>query len=78
MFVKETSTTDGKEYSRTFDLVPVVQETEHITWTDDDVVRLKKGVEKQYTKRTATTTNGVGTVTLDTTTTTTNDADIPF
>ena len=78
LFVKETSTTDGKEYSRTFDLVPVVQETEHITWTDDDVVRLKKGVEKQYTKRTATTTNGVGTVHLDTTTTTTGDAEVPF
>ena len=77
-FVKEASTTDGKEYSRTFDLAPVAQETEHLTWTDDDVARLKKSVEKQYTKRTATTTNGVGTVTLDTTTTTTNDADIPF
>ena len=77
-FVKEASTIDGKEYSRTFDLVPVVQETEHITWTDDDVARLKKNVEKQYTKKTATTTNGVGTVTLDTTTTTTGNADIPF
>ena len=78
LFVKEASTTDGKEYSRTFDLVPVAQETEHITWTDDDVARLKKGVEKQYTKKTATTTNGVGTVNLDTTTTTTSDAEIPF
>ena len=79
LFVKETSTTDGKEYSRTFDLVPVVQETEHITWTDDDVARLKRNVEKQYAKRTATTTNGVGTVTLDTTTTTTSSAEeIPF
>ena len=78
LFVKEASTTDGKEYSRTFDLVPVVQETEHITWTDDDVARLKKNVEKQYTKRTATTTNGVGTVNLDTTTTVTGDAEIPF
>ena len=78
LFVKETSTTDGKEYSRTFDLVPVVQETEHITWTDDDVARLKNSVEKQYAKKTATTTNGVGTVTLDTTTTVTGDAEIPF
>ena len=78
LFVKETSTTDGKEYSRTFDLVPVVQETEHLTWTDDDVARLKNNVEKQYAKKTATTTNGVGTVTLDTTTTTTGNADIPF
>ena len=78
LFVKETSTTDGKEYSRTFDLVPVAQEGEHLTWTHDDVERLKKGVEKQYAKRTATTTNGVGTVTLDTTTTVTGDAEIPF
>ena len=78
LFVKKTSTTDGKEYSRSFDLVPVAQETKHITWTDDDVARLKKGVEKQYTKKTATTTNGVGTVHLDTTTTVTGDAEIPF
>ena len=78
LFVKEASTIDGKEYSRTFDLVPVVQETEHITWTDDDVVRLKNSVEKQHAKRTATATNGVGTVNLDTTTTVTGDAEIPF
>ena len=78
LFVKETSTTDGKEYSKTFDLVPVAQETEHITWTDDDVARLKKNTEKQYTKRTATTTNGVGTVNVDTTSTTTGDVEIPF
>ena len=78
LFVKEASKTDGKEYSRTFDLVPVVQETEHLTWSDDDVARLKHGVEKQHAKRIATTTNGVGTVNLDTTTTTTGDAEIPF
>ena len=78
LFVKETSTIDGNKYSKVFDLVPVVQETEHITWTDDAVTRLKKGVERQYTKKTATTTNGVGTVTLDTTTTVTGDAEIPF
>jgi len=78
LFIKEASTTDGNEYSRTFDLVPVAQETEHITWTDDDVARLKKNTEKQYAKRTATTTNGVGTVNLDTTTTVTGDAEVPF
>ena len=78
LFVKEASTTDGKEYSRTFDLVPVAQETEHITWTDDDVARLKNGVEKQHAKRTAGTVNGIGTVNVDTTTNTTNDVDIPF
>ena len=78
LFVKEASTTDGKEYSRTFDLVPVAQETEHITWTDDDVARLKKNVEKQHAKRTATTINGVGTVNLDGGGTVTGDAEIPF
>jgi len=77
-FVKTISKTDGNEYSKTVDLVPVVQETEHLTWTDDDVARLKHNVEKQHAKKTATTTNGVGTVTLDTTTTTTGDAEIPF
>ena len=78
LFVKEPSKTDGKEYSKSFDLVPVAQETEHLTWTDDDVAHLKKNVEKQYAKRTATPTNGVGTVNLDTTTTVTGDAEIPF
>ena len=78
LFVKEASTTDGKEYSRTFDLVPVAQETEHITWTDDDVARLKKGVEKQHAKRNASTVNGIGTVNVDTTSTTTGDIEIPF
>ena len=78
LFIREKSTTDGNDYSKIFDLVPVVQETEHIVWSVDDVERLKKSVEKQYTKRTRTTPNGMGTVTLDTTTSTTGDADIPF
>ena len=78
LFVKEASKTDGKEYSEIFDLVPVVQETEHITWTADDVERLKKNVEKQYSNFTKVTTNGIGTTTIDTTTTTTSDAEIPF
>ena len=78
LFIKEKSTKDDKEYSRVFGLVPVVQETEHITWTADDVERLKKSVEKQYAMKTALTTNGIGTVNVDTTTTTTGDAEIPF
>ena len=77
-FVKEASTTDGKEYSRTFDLVPIVQETEHLTYTEDDVARLKNSIEKQHAKKNATTTNGVDTVNLDATGTVTNDAEIPF
>ena len=78
LFVKVMNTADGKEYSRIFDLTPVVQETEHITWTADDVERLKKGVERQYTKKNAVTTNGIGTVTVDTTTSSTGDVEIPF
>ena len=77
-FVKTVSKTDGNEYSKVFDLVPVAQETEHLTWTDDDVARLKHGVEKQHAKKAATTVNGVGTVNLDTTTTVTGDAEVPF
>ena len=77
-FVKTVSQTDGNEYSRTFDLVPVAQETEHLTWTDDDVARLKHGVEKQHAKKTETAANGVGTTHLDTTTTVAGDAEVPF
>jgi|TARA_Y100000034_G_C6860615_1_gene391613 hypothetical protein len=78
LFVKVTNTSDGKEYSRIFDLAPVVQETEHITWTVDDVERLKKSVERQHAKKNAVTTNGIGTVTVDTTTSSTGDVEIPF
>ena len=78
LFVKEASKTDGKEYSRTFDLVPVVQETEHLTWTVDDVERLKKNVERQHAKKNTVTANGMDTVTVETVSTTTNDVDIPF
>ena len=51
----------------------------HIELQDSFLLdHLKHGVEKQHAKRIATTTNGVGTVNLDTTTTTTGDAEIPF
>ena len=77
-FFKQKSTTDDKEYSRIFDLAPVVQETEHITWKVDDVDSLKHSVEKRYTKKHVTTNNVVGTVNVDTTTSTTSDVKIPF
>ena len=77
-FFKKKSTTDDKEYSRIFDLAPVVQETEHITWKVDDVDSLKHSVEKRYTKKHVTTNNVVGTVNVDTTTSTTSDVEIPF
>ena len=75
-FFKQKSTTDDKEYSRIFDLAPVVQETEHITWKTDDVDSLKHSVEKRYTKKHVTNSNTVGTVNIDTTTNST--ADVPF
>ena len=77
-FFKQKSTTDDKEYSRIFDLAPVVQETEHITWKVDDVDSLKHSVEKRYTKKHVTNNNVVGTVNVDTTTSTTSDVEIPF
>ena len=75
-FFKETSTTDGNEYSRIFDLIPVVQETEHLTWTADTVERLKRNVEKRHTKKTTANSGDLGTVSVETTTNST--ADIPF
>ena len=76
LFVRKPSSTDGKEYSEVYDLIPVAQETEHLTWTEDDVHNLKTRVEKRQSKKPDT--NVVGTVTTHTTSTSTNDADIPF
>ena len=78
-FYKQKSTTDDKEYSKVFDLAPVVQETEHITWDTDAVDRLKHSVEKRYTKQHGSVVNNtIGTVNVDTTTSVTSDAEIPF
>ena len=75
-FFKQKSTTDGNEYSKVFDLVPVVQETEHITWKVEDVDRLKHSVEKRYSKKVTANSGTLGTVTVETTTNST--ADVPF
>ena len=78
LFVKEPSKTDGKEYSEVYDVTPVAQETEHLTYTEDDVTRMKAKVEnRQSTARNANN-NVVGTVTTDTTSTSTADTEIPF
>ena len=78
-FYKQKSTTDDKEYSKIFDLAPVVQETKHIIWDTDAVDRLKHSVEKRYTKQHGTVVNNtIGTVNVDTTTNVTSDAEIPF
>ena len=80
LFVKKPSSTDGKEYSEVYDMVPVAQETEHLTYTEDDVARMKVRVEKRQSAIKNTNNNVVSTVTTDTTTTTTagTDAEIPF
>ena len=69
---------DGNEYSRPFDTVaPVEQETEHVSWTADQVVRLKAAAEKNFVRvkgdKVAHTTNHT-----TTRSTPTNDAEVPF
>ena len=73
LFIKKLNTNTDKEYVEIYDLVPVVQETEHLTYTEDDVTRLKAKVEKRQSTKTTPSVNGVETVTPDTAT-----ADIPF
>tara|TARA_Y100001951_G_scaffold77989_1_gene65501 strand:+ start:106 stop:663 length:558 start_codon:yes stop_codon:yes gene_type:complete len=77
LFFKETNSTTGKEYSKIFDIVPVAQVTDHITWTEDDVSRLKSKAESRYKKNNSPSNVDLGTVNIDTTTTSTND-EIPF
>ena len=74
-FFHKVPTDDGKEYSRIFDTIaPIEQETEHVTWTADDVTRLKHAAEKNFT-RVKEMNNGVPVVN---TTTHTENVDIPF
>ena len=73
LFVKKLNSETDKEYVEIYDLVPVVQETEHLTYTEDDVSRLKARVEKRQSTKTIPSTNGVKTVTPNAAT-----ADIPF
>ena len=74
---KKTDHTSGKEYSRIFDTVaPIAQETEHVTWTADQVDRLKHAAEKNFTRVKGTNTEAP---TMNTTVTSkSNDVDIPF
>ena len=76
-FYKQTSD-DGKEYSRPFDTVaPVEQETEHVSWTADQVVRLKSAAEKNFVRVKG---DKVNHTTNHTTTkaTSTSDVELPF
>jgi len=73
LFVKKHNSTTGKDYVEIYDLVPVVQKTEHLTYTEDDVAHLKAKVENRQSTKTTPSVNGVNTVTTDTAT-----ADIPF
>ena len=75
-FYKKLDETSGKEYSRIFDTVaPVEQETEHVSWTADQVTRLKDAAEKNFT-RVKGTSNGVPV--MNTTTNHNDNVDIPF
>ena len=73
LFVKKHNPTTDRDYAEIYDLIPVVQKTEHLTYTEDDVSHLKAKVERRQSAKTTVSTNGVNTVTPDTTT-----ADIPF
>ena len=76
-FYKEKAD-DGNDYSRPFDTIaPVEQETEHVSWTADQVVRLKSSAEKNFSRvkgGNTTHTNNHTTVK----TTSTSDAELPF
>ena len=77
-FFHKVEANDGNEYSRIFDTIaPVEQETEHLSWTADQVTRLKHAAEKNFTrvKGTKTDTNTVGVVPKSTST---SDAELPF
>ena len=73
LFVKKHNPTTDRDYAEIYDLIPVVQKTEHLTYTEDDVAHLKAKVEKRQSTKTTPSVNGVNTVTPDTAT-----ADIPF
>jgi len=80
-FYKVADEVSGKEYSRIFDTVaPVEQETKYVTWTADDVTRLKTAAEKNFTrvKGAPVSLNGDRHVTSTTKATTTSDAELPF
>ena len=65
----------GKEYMRIFDnIAPVEQEGEHVSWTGDQVAKMKTNVEKNYERMMTNTTVN----TMDTITTTDTASDVPF
>ena len=72
-FYKEQKT--GKEYMRIFDnIAPVEQEGEYVSWTGDQVAKMKANVEKSHEKMMANATVN----TMDTITTTDTASDVPF
>ena len=51
VFFYKKKADDGNEYSRPFDTVaPVEQETKYVSWTADDVARLKASAEKNFVR----------------------------
>ena len=78
VFFHKVEADDGNEYSRMFDTVaPVEQKTEHITWTADQVDRLKAAAEKNFLRVKG---HKTTTVVPNTTAkaTTTSDVEVPF
>jgi len=77
-FFHKVKTDDGNEYSRIFDTIaPVEQETEHLSWTADQVIRLKHAAEKNFSKRKGTKAD-TNTVDVIPKSTSTSDAELPF
>ena len=78
VFFYKKKADDGNEYSRPFDTVaPVEQETKYVSWTADDVARLKASAEKNFVRVKG---DKVDHTNHHTTakTTTTSDAELPF
>ena len=76
-FYKEEGN-DGKQYSRPFDTVaPVEQETKYVSWTADEVVKLKASAEKNFVRVKGGTVDHTNHHTT-TKATTTSDAELPF
>ena len=78
VFFYKKKADDGNEYSRPFDTVaPVEQETKYVSWTADDVARLKASAEKNFVRVKG---DKVDHTNHHTTAkaTTTSDAELPF
>jgi hypothetical protein len=78
LFYKERKT--GKGYTRMFDnIAPVVQEGEHLSYTEEQVSGIKNSLEKSLHKMLdSTVNNNYATTTMESETSTAGNVDIPF